>query len=150
VGFELIESPTKPAFVALTIQRAGGFYIDIGASTLIAQRKIGHRFSPKGISHFTPSSVVLATGEELEADEVILATGFSNGRVRTRRVFGDAVADRIDPIWGFDQEGEIRGAWRRTGHEAFWVAAGSFFISRYYSRLLALQIKMCEEHLTEL
>jgi hypothetical protein len=46
--------------------------------------------------------------------------------------------------------GEIRGVWRRTGHPAFWVAAGAFWVSRYYSRLLALQIKAVEEGLVEL
>ncbi len=45
-------------------------------------------------------------------------------------MFGDKVADKIDPIWGFDEQGEIRGAWRRSGPEGFWVAAGGFWISK--------------------
>jgi hypothetical protein len=67
--------------------------------------------------------------------------------MRTRRVFDDNVADVIDPIWGFDEQGEIRGVWKRSGHPGFWVAAGPFWVSRYYSRLLALQIKVVEEGL---
>lgn len=89
-------------------------------------------------------------GEAIEADQVVFATGYGNGKARTRKVFGDEVADRIDSVWGFDEQGEIRGTWRRSGHKAFWVAAGPFWISRYYSRLLALQIKAVEEGLSDL
>lgn len=39
-----------------------------------------------------------------------------------------------------DEEGEVRGVWRRTAQEGFWVAAGGFWISRYYSRVLAVKI----------
>jgi hypothetical protein len=149
VGFRLEEGPELPSVLPLTIQRAGGFYLDVGASTLIAQRRIKHKYSSEGISQITPHSVVLANGEELEADEIIFATGYNNGRMRTRKVFGDAVADNIDSIWGFDEQGEIRGTWRRSGHKGFWVAAGAFWVSRYYSRLLALQIKAIEERLVD-
>jgi hypothetical protein len=148
-GFEIIDDDELlPTFLALTIHRAGGFYIDVGCSGLIASGKIHHKFGQE-ITQFNKNSVTFADGEEMEADEVIFATGYANGRTRTRNIFGDSVADRIDQIWGFDKQGEIRGVWRRSGHEAFWVAAGSIWLSRYYSRLLALQIKMIEEGLVE-
>jgi lysine/ornithine N-monooxygenase len=149
-GYLIIDSNTKlPSILALTIHRAGGFYIDIGCASLITQNKV-HVKSGHEISVIKPKSVVFADGDELEADEIIFCTGYNNGRSRTRKVFGDEVADAIQPIWGFDEMGEIRGVWRRSGHEAFWVAAGSFWLSRYYSRLLALQIKMAEEGLVDL
>lgn len=97
-------------------------------------------------------------GEELEADEIIFATGYKNGRELTRQIFGNEIADGIDSVWGLDEEGEIRGVWRQSGRngggdreevEGFWVAAGSFWVSRYYSRLLALQIAMVEGKLME-
>ncbi|KAH7346873.1 hypothetical protein BKA65DRAFT_585965 [Rhexocercosporidium sp. MPI-PUGE-AT-0058] len=138
-----------PSLLSLTIQRAGGFYVDVGCSSLIASGSIRVK-SSQVITHLTPTGMVFEDGEEIEADAIIFATGFSNGRVRTRKIFGDQVADSIDPIWGFDEQGEIRGVWRRSGQEGFWVAAGSYWLSRYYSRLLALQIKMVEEGLVEL
>lgn len=144
VGFKIDES--LPAVVSLTIHRAGGFYINSGTSEIIIEGGIKVKHTP-GITRIKSRSVVLEDGEEVEADEIIFATGYENGRVRTRKIFGDEVADSILPIWGYDEMGEIRGVWRRSGHEGFWVAAGSFWLSRYYSVLLALQIKMVEEGL---
>ncbi|KAH8796100.1 hypothetical protein F5882DRAFT_320678 [Hyaloscypha sp. PMI_1271] len=152
VGFR----PTPPDpylnILILTIQRAGGFYVNIGASELIASGAITVKSSPGlSISRINPHSVVLSDEEEIgNVDEIIFATGYENGRARTRKVFGDAVADGIESIWGFDGMGEIRGVWRRGGRPGFWVAAGAFWISRYYSRLLALQIKAIEMGLVEL
>jgi hypothetical protein len=149
VGFALPPGPELPSVLVLTISRAGGFYLDSGTSSLIASRKIGLKQGEE-ISHITPKSVVFADGSELEADEIIFATGYENGRTRTRKIFGDEVANKIQPIWGINEQGEIRGVWRRSGHRGFWVAAGSFWLSRYYSKLLAIQIKMVEEGLVEL
>ncbi|KAK0107987.1 hypothetical protein ONS96_003765 [Cadophora gregata f. sp. sojae] len=152
VGFKTISRPQEeelPSLLSLAIQRAGGFYIDVGCSPLISSGAIRVKSSPS-ISHFTPSGIVFPDGEEVEADVVVFATGYSNGRVRTRKIFGDEVADAIEPVWGYDEEGEVRGVWKRSGQEGFWVAAGSFFVSRYFSRLLALQIKMVEEGLVGL
>lgn len=144
-GFRPMPAEPHLNVLILTIQRAGGFYINVGCSDLIASGAISVRSSPDlSVSRFNPHSMTLNSGEELQADEIIFATGYLNGRARTRRVFGDEVADKIDPIWGFDPMGEIRGVWRRSGQEAFWVAAGAFWVSRYYSRLLALQIKAVE------
>ncbi|PVH79701.1 FAD/NAD(P)-binding domain-containing protein [Cadophora sp. DSE1049] len=151
-GFKTISKPLEqelPSLLSLTIQRAGGFYIDVGCSPLISSGAVRVKSSPS-ISHFTGRGMVFADGEEVQADVVVFATGYSNGRVRTRRIFGDEVADRVDPVWGFDGQGEVRGVWKRGGQEGFWVAAGSFWLSRYYSRLLALQIKMIEEGLVGL
>ena len=149
VGFSLASGSELPSVLILTISRAGGFYLDSGTSALIASRKIGLKQGQE-ISHFTSTSLVFEDGSEIEADEVIFATGYKNGRTRTRQIFGDEVADKIEPIWGLNEQGEIRGVWRRTGHQGFWVAAGSFWLSRYYSKLLAIQIKMAEEGLVEL
>jgi len=80
---------------------------------------------------------VLAIGEEPEADNVVFVTGYANGRMRTRRVFGDEVADAIEPIWGGDSQGEVR----EVGGGGFWVVEGNSFLERWYSKLLALQIK---------
>lgn len=59
--------------------------------------------------------------------------------------FRDEVADRIEPIWGLDQQGEKRSVWQRT---RFWGAVGNFWLSRHFSRFLPLQIKAIEEGIT--
>lgn len=62
-----------------------------------------------------------------------------------RRIFGDEVADRVKNVWGFDEEGELRTMWRRTGHEGLWFMGGNLALCRYYSRMLALQLKALNE-----
>lgn len=84
-------------------------------------------------------------GSTLEADEIVFATGYQNMRTQTRTIFGDEVADKVNDVWGLDSEGEIRSMWRRSGHEGFWFMGGNLALCRFYSRLLALQIKGLEE-----
>ena len=55
--------------------------------------------------------------------------------------FGSEVADQIKPLWGFDEEGELRGAFVPSGHEAFWYCGGALGQTRFYSRFVAMQIK---------
>ena len=68
-------------------------------------------------------------------------------RTQCRKIFGDEVADQVQDVWGFDEEGEIRTMWRKTGHPGFWFMGGNLALCRWYSRLLALQIKGLEEGL---
>ena len=60
---------------------------------------------------------------------------------------GDAIADTIGPVWGFDDGGELRNMWRRTAQPGLWFTAGSLAQCRIFSRYLALQIKALEEGL---
>jgi putative flavoprotein involved in K+ transport len=60
-----------------------------------------------------------------------------------RRLFGDAVAERIGPVWGFEG-GEVRNMWKRTAQPGLWFTAGSLAQCRIFSRYLAVQIKACE------
>lgn len=62
-------------------------------------------------------------------------------RTQCRSIFGDEVADRVKDVWGFDEEGEIRTMWRKSGHPGFWFMGGNLALCRFYSRALALQIK---------
>ncbi len=61
-----------------------------------------------------------------------------------RKLFGDEIADRIGPIWGFGEEDELRNMFTRTPQPGLWFIAGSFAQCRIYSKYLALQIKACE------
>ena len=54
------------------------------------------------------------------------------------------IADKIGPVWGFDDGGELRNMWRRTAQPGLWFTAGSLAQCRIFSRYLALQIKALE------
>lgn len=43
-------------------------------------------------------------------------TGYKGLRESIRTLMGDETIDRTCPVWGFDEEGEINGVCRPTGH----------------------------------
>jgi putative flavoprotein involved in K+ transport len=61
-----------------------------------------------------------------------------------RKLFGEAVAGKVGPIWGFGDHQELRNMFTRTPQPGLWFIAGSFAQSRIYSKVLALQIKASE------
>ncbi len=77
----------------------------------------------------------------MQADLLVLATGYKNQQDVVRACLGDAVADRVGPVWGFDAGGELRNMWRPTAQDGLWFTAGSLAQCRIYSKYLALQIK---------
>ena len=115
----------------------------MGASQLIADGKIKVKHGQE-VKQIKAHSLVFGDGEELEADEIVFATGYGNMRDTARKIFGNELADRVQDVWGLDEEGEIRTMWRRSGHPGFWFFGGNLALCRYYSRLLAIQIKGME------
>jgi putative flavoprotein involved in K+ transport len=91
--------------------------------------------------------VRLGDGSALEADVIVLATGYRGQEALVRMLFGEAVAARVGPIWGFGDGQELRNMFVRTGQPGLWLIAGSFAQCRIYSKYLALQIKASEEGL---
>ena len=120
---------------------------DVGGSQLIIDGKVKVKQGQE-IEEILPHGLRFADGTELEADEIIFATGYKNMRT-TRDIFGGELADRVGDIWGYDSEGEMRTIWRKTGHPGFWFHGGNLALCRYYSKLLALQIKALEEGITQ-
>lgn len=147
-GFRVDRGPDQAGLMIKYFQRGGGYYIDVGASRLIAEGKIKVKHGQE-IEEVLPRGLRFADGEELEADEVVLATGYQDMRSQTRITFGDEVADRVGSVWGYDEEGEMRTIWRRSGHPGFWFHGGNLALCRYYSMFLALQIKALEEGVTK-
>ncbi|OJJ07342.1 hypothetical protein ASPVEDRAFT_177891 [Aspergillus versicolor CBS 583.65] len=142
-GFRVDNGPNGAGLLLKYFQRGGGYYIDVGASQLIID---GHIKVKQGveISQVLAHGLRFADGTELQADEVILATGYQNMRTQTRRLFGDETADSVGDVWGFDENSEMRGIWRPSGHRGLWFMGGNLAVSRYYSRILGLQIKAAE------
>ncbi|KAL8701703.1 MAG: hypothetical protein Q9201_004766 [Fulgogasparrea decipioides] len=147
-GFALDNGPDCAGLMTKYLHRGGGYYIDVGASQLVADGKIKIKQGQE-IERVNAHSITFADGSELEGDEIVFATGYQNMRETARKIFGDELADRVEDVWGFDEEGEIRTMWRRTGHPGFWFFGGNLALCRFFSRLLALQIKGMEVGLME-
>jgi len=118
---------------------------EIDVSTVIVAGKVG-LVQYADIDRFLAGGARLRNGDTLPADLIVMATGFKGQDVLVRKLFGDDVADRVGPIWGFDAEQlELRNMFIRTGQPGLWFIAGSFAQCRIYSKYLGLQIKACEE-----
>ncbi len=143
VGFKLDfgEDGTGWQFKYLT--RGGGYYFNVGCSDLIVKGEIGVlQFSD--IADFVAEGARMRSGETLAADLIVLATGYKGQEYLVSKLFGDDVAARVGPIWGFGDDQELRNMFTRTAQPGLWFIAGSFAQCRIYSRYLGLQIKACE------
>src|SRR3954451_20710449 len=146
VGFKLDfgEAGTGWQFKYLT--RGGGYYFNVGCSNLIVEGAIKLRqFSD--IESFVTEGVRMKDGTTLPADLIVLSTGYKTQEYLVRKLFGDGVADRVGPIWGFGDGLELRNMYVRTGQPGLWFIAGSLAQCRINSKYLALQIKAIEEGL---
>jgi len=125
-------------------QRGGGYYFNVGCSELIVNGKIG-LVQYQDIETFTGQGARMRNGRTLPADLIVLATGYKGQDHLVGKFFGNEVADRIGPIWGFnDRTQELRNMWTRTSQPGLWFTAGAFSQCRIYSKYLALQIKAAE------
>lgn len=42
-----------------------------------------------------------------------------------RDICGAQVADKVKPVWGYTEEGEVSGIWRDCGHDGLWFGIGT-------------------------
>ena len=145
VGFKLDFGVDNTGWQFLFLERGGGYYFNVGCSELVISGEVGLvQFSD--IDGFVADGARMRNGDTLPADLIVLATGFKGQDQLVRNLFGDGIADRIGPIWGFDPaQQELRNMWMRTGQPGIWFTGGSLAQCRIYSKYLALQIKACEE-----
>ncbi|MEZ5447576.1 MAG: NAD(P)/FAD-dependent oxidoreductase [Thiolinea sp.] len=131
------------------LRRGSGYYIDIGASDLVANGDIKLK-SGVSIAEIRPHSVVLSNGEELDADAIVLATGYGSMNGWAGELIGQEVADKVGKCWGLGSdtrkdpgpwEGELRNMWKPTQQEALWFQGGNLHQNRHYSQYMALQLK---------
>nr|BDD69309.1 probable indole-3-pyruvate monooxygenase [Verruciconidia persicina] len=123
--------------------RNGGFYFDAGACADIIDGKI--KVETGSIERFTEDKVILSGGREYEFDLVVFATGFTNTIESIRATLGEDIASRVGPIWGVDEEGEAKTAFRESGVPNLWIMVGFLPMTRYVSKLLALRLKALKE-----
>ena len=129
------------------LRRGSGYYIDVGASELVANGSIKLR-SGVSIAEIRPRSVVLTDGSELPADLIVLATGYGSMNGWAAQLISQEVADKVGKVWGLGSdttkdpgpwEGEERNMWKPTRQEGLWFHGGNLHQSRHYSQFLSLQ-----------
>lgn len=130
------------------LRRGSGYYIDVGASELIADGKI--KLAHGRVKEIAEDAVVLEDGTRLPADVIVYATGYGSMNGWAAKLISQEVADRVGKCWGLGSdttkdpgpwEGELRNMWKPTRQEALWFHGGNLHQSRHYSLYLALQLK---------
>lgn len=131
------------------LRRGSGYYIDVGASELIADGRVKLK-SGVTVERIKEHSVVLSDGSELPADLIVYATGYGSMNGWAARLISQEVADKVGKCWGLGSgttkdpgpwEGELRNMWKPTRQPALWFHGGNLHQSRHYSQFLSLQIK---------
>ncbi|UPK90971.1 hypothetical protein LCI18_001906 [Fusarium solani-melongenae] len=167
-GFPVIDSTDPSQLIhSNLIERSHSHYVDLGATKLIVDKKVGIKAGVEPVV-FATAGLYLSDDSILEADAIVWCTGFADQDVRTvaEEVLGGhgvsttpenldedknllgprEIASRLDATWGIDSEGEIRGMWKRHLRlENYWVMGGATQHHRWHSRTLALQIKAALE-----
>ncbi len=148
-GFLLDRGEDGAGIPLKSARRGGGFYIDVGASGMIADGRIGLE-AGREVDHLEPDAVVLSDGTRLPCDLLVYATGYGSMSRFVADIVGPAAATKVGRVWGLgsglDQdpgpwEGELRNMWKPTAVEGLWFHGGNLAQSRHYSRFLALQLK---------
>ena len=146
VGFKLDFGEDNTGWQFKYLTRGGGYYFNVGCSDLIIKGEIAlKQFSDLDI--FTAEGARMKDGETIEADLVVLATGYRRQEELVRKLFGEAVEQRVGTIWGFGEAQELRNMYTRTKQPGLWLIAGGLAQCRIGSKHLALQIKAIEEGL---
>jgi len=147
-GFELDFGEDDSGLFMKYLRRGSGYYIDVGASDLVADGKIKLRRGT--VDHLSEDAVVMADGSELPADLVVYATGYGSMNGWAADLISQEVADKVGKVWGLGSdtakdpgpwEGEQRNMWKPTQQQALWFHGGNLHQSRHYSLYLALQLK---------
>ncbi|THU96535.1 hypothetical protein K435DRAFT_797284 [Dendrothele bispora CBS 962.96] len=141
-GFKMNMGISGTMFSLLARSRPGGYYLDVGASQMGADGKIG-------LKNDSPISCELEDGSTMEADVVIFAIGmcfnlmlnmWQRCREKKEEESINRFGNRCTPIWRLDSDGEIPGTWRDLGVKGCGI-------SWFYLKHIALQIKVMEEGL---
>ncbi|NDW01436.1 NAD(P)/FAD-dependent oxidoreductase [Salipiger sp. PrR002] len=147
-GFDLDWGDDGSGLFMKYLRRGSGYYIDVGASQLIIDGEV--KLVKGQVDHFDETAVVLADGTRLEADLVVMATGYGSMNGWAADLISQEVADKVGKVWGLGSdttkdpgpwEGEQRNMWKPTQQQNLWFHGGNLHQSRHYSLYLALQLK---------
>lgn len=124
-------------------RRGGGYNLDAGSSALMIKGEIG-LLQYDRIDRFVKGGVRLKDGSIVPADILVLATGYFPQIELVRRTLGEDMVDRIGPVWGLGENGDLNNMYKRTPQQGLWFIAGGLPQCRINSKYLGLQIKAME------
>ena len=143
IGFKFDMGEDKTGHQMKYFRRGGGYNLDAGSSALMIKGDLG-LLQYDRIECFTADGARLKDGSMVPADLIVLATGYYPQKELVHRALGDEIAERVGPVWGVGDDGELNNMFRRTPQEGLWFIAGGLAQCRINSKYMALQIKAME------
>ncbi len=148
-GFAYDFGEDESGLMMRALRTASGYYIDAGASTLIAEGGI-KVIAGDEIETLTETGIRFASGREEAADVIVACTGYQSMNEAVAGLVDRETADALGPCWGLGSgvrgdpgpwQGELRNMWKPTAHPALWFHGGNLALSRFYSKFVAMQLK---------
>ena len=143
IGFKLDLGPEKGGHQMHVRKNHGGYYLNVGCSDLLVSGEVG-LLQYEDIERFVADGALMKDGRVEKADLVVAATGYQAPTEVTRSLLGEEIAEKIGPVWGMDQGGEMCNMYKPTPQKGLWFIGGGFAQSRVWSHYVALQIKARE------
>src|SRR5258707_10080332 len=128
-GFMLDYGDDNSGLFMKYLRRGSGYYIDVGASELVANGNIKLE-SGVNVVRLTENAVVLSNGKTLPADLVVYATGYGSMNGWAADLISPEVANKVGKVWGLGSnttkdpgpwEGELGNMGKPTHQESLWV-----------------------------
>jgi putative flavoprotein involved in K+ transport len=147
-GFMLDFGEDDSGLFVKYLRRGSGYYIDVGASELVANGSV--KIKTGAIERVTETGLAMADGSTLDADLIVWATGYGSMNGWIAKLVSPQMADKVGKCWGMGSgtkkdpgpwEGELRNMWKPTQQPNLWMQGGNLHQNRHYSLCVALQIK---------
>ena len=148
-GFKFDFGEDGSGLLMRALRTASGYYIDVGASELIIQKKIKLKTGATP-ERCDEKSLYFDDGSKLAADVIFFAIGYYSMDKVIEKLISKETAEKVGRFWGIGSgikgdpgpwEGELRNLWKPTKQANLWFHGGNLHLSRFYSKYVALQIK---------
>ncbi|CAN5118844.1 NAD(P)/FAD-dependent oxidoreductase [soil metagenome] len=140
VGMRLDAGEDNTGWLMKFLRYGGGYYLNIGASDVIADGGI-KIIQSADLETFVAEGARMKDGNVLPFDVIVLATGYQNQQTEVENYFGAEVAEKVGVIAGFGPDGELNVSWKPTEQKGLWVMIGSFQQCRQNAPAMTLRIK---------
>ena len=142
-GFKLDIGPDETGYMMKVRRIHSGYYLNCGASELIVDGRIG-LLQYEDIERFVADGALMKDGRVEKAELLVTATGYQNQQAVVGELLGKAVADKVGPVWGLDEDGELHNMYKPTAQKGLWFIGSGLAQARIWSQVIALQIKASE------
>ncbi len=113
IGFKLDIGPEGGGHQMHVRKNHGGYYLNVGCSDLLAKGEIG-LLHYEDIERFVADGALMKDGRVEKADLVVCATGYHAPTEVIEQLLGEEIAEKIGPVWGMDQGGEMCNMYKPT------------------------------------